>query len=65
MPSKIVDLSARSAIIRDEPFHLHFWECTPEEYLDFLRDPRKTLSGMGVDISAIAGSKRQSRTMTG
>lgn len=50
MPSKIVDLSARSAIIRDEPFHLHFWECTPEEYLDFLRDPRKTLSGMGVDI---------------
>jgi len=52
MPSKIVDLSARSAIIRDEPFHLHFWECTPEEYLDFLRDPRKTLSGMGVDIPA-------------
>ncbi|MDB5582035.1 MAG: hypothetical protein JWR80_7211 [Bradyrhizobium sp.] len=52
MPSKIVDLSARSAIIRDEPFHLHFWECTPEEYLDFLRDPRKTLSGMGIDIPA-------------
>ncbi len=50
MPSKIVDLSARSAIVRDEPFHLHFWECTPEEYLDFLRDPRKTLSGMGIDI---------------
>lgn len=50
MPSKIVDLSARSAIIRDEPFHLHFWECTPEEYLDFLRDPRKTLLGMGIDI---------------
>jgi hypothetical protein len=52
MPSKIVDLSARSAIVRDEPFHLHFWECTPEEYLDFLRDPRKTLSGMGIDIPA-------------
>lgn len=52
MPSKIVDLSARSAIIRDEPFHLHFWECTPEEYLDFLRDPRKTLSGMGIEIPA-------------
>ena len=50
MPSKIVDLSARSAIVRDEPFHLHFWECTPLEYLDFLRDPRKTLSGMGIDI---------------
>lgn len=50
MPSKIVDLSARSAIIRDEPFHLHFWECSIPEYLDFLRDPRKTLSGMGIDI---------------
>ena len=50
MPSKIVDLSARSAIVRDEPLHLHFWECTPLEYLDFLRDPRKTLSGMGIDI---------------
>jgi hypothetical protein len=52
MPAKIVDLSARSAIIRDEPFHLHFWERTPLEYLDFLRDPRKTLSGMGIDIPA-------------
>jgi len=50
MPSKIVDLSARSAIIRDEPFHLHFWECSVPEYLDFLRDPRKTLSGMGINI---------------
>jgi hypothetical protein len=50
MPSKIVDLSARSAIIRDEPFYLHFWECTPQEYLDFLRDPRKTLSGIGIDL---------------
>ena len=50
MPSKIVDLSARSAIIRDEPFHVHFWECTPDEYLQFLRDPRKTLVGMGIDL---------------
>ncbi len=52
MPSKIVDLSARSRIIRDEPFHLHFWECTPAEYLDFLRNPRKTLAGMGIEIPA-------------
>jgi len=50
MPSKIVDLSARSRIIRDEPFHLHFWECTPAEYLDFLCHPRKTLTGMGIEI---------------
>lgn len=33
MPSKVVDLSARSRIIRDEPWHLHFWESTPEEAL--------------------------------
>src|SRR6202000_2403220 len=52
MPSKIVDLSARSQIIRDEPFYLHFWECTPAEYLDFLKNPRKTLSGMGIEIPA-------------
>ena len=50
MPSKIVDLSARSAIIKDEPFYVHFWECTPDEYLQFLRDPRKTLVGMGIDL---------------
>jgi hypothetical protein len=50
MPSKIVDLSARSAIIKDEPFHVHFWECTPAEYLSFLKDPRKVLSKMGIDI---------------
>jgi hypothetical protein len=52
MPSKIVDLSARSEIIKNEPFHLHFWECTPAEYLDFLKDPRKSLKGMGVEIPA-------------
>ena len=50
MPSKIVDLSARSAIIAAEPFGLHFWECTPAEYLDFLKDPRKTLSSMGINL---------------
>ena len=26
MPSKVVDLSARSKHIREEPWHLHFWE---------------------------------------
>lgn len=52
MPSKIVDLSARSSIIRDEPFHVHFWECTPREYLDLLKSPRKALTAMGIDIPA-------------
>lgn len=50
MPRKIVDLSARSKIIYDEPFHIHFWECTPEEYLEFLKNPRKTLEAMGISI---------------
>jgi hypothetical protein len=50
MPTKIVDLSARSQIIRDEPFHVHFWECTPAEYLEYLRDPRSFLSAMGINI---------------
>ena len=50
MPTKIVDLSARSAILRDEPFHVHFWECTPREYLAQLRAPRKVLAAMGIDI---------------
>ena len=52
MPSKIVDLSARSKIIRDEPFHVHFWECTPKEYLAQLKSPRQFLTKMGVEIPA-------------
>jgi hypothetical protein len=50
MPSKIVDLSARSKIIRDEPFYVHFWECTPREYLELLKSPKKVLTAMGIDI---------------
>ena len=50
MPAKIVDLSARSAIIEAEPFGLHFWECTPEEYLDYLKDPRGFLASMGIKL---------------
>jgi hypothetical protein len=50
MPSKIVDLSARSEIIKDEPFHVHFWECTPREFLKYLGNPRKFLDGMGIKL---------------
>ena len=50
MPSKIVDLSARSTIIHDEPFHVHFWECTPKEFLEFLIQPRKFLAVMGIEL---------------
>ena len=48
MPSKIVDFSARSEILRDEPFHLHFWESTPREILRYLKNPRAELEKMGV-----------------
>jgi hypothetical protein len=51
MPSKVVDLSARSEIIRNEPFGLHFWECNPAEYLTFLQDPRTFLEGMGIKLA--------------
>jgi hypothetical protein len=50
MPAKIVDLSARSEIIRAEPFGLHFWECQPREYLKFLKDPRTFLASMGIKL---------------
>ena len=52
MPSKIVDFSARSKILRDEPFDLHFWECSPSEYLDLLKNPRKILKEMKINIPA-------------
>src|SRR5712691_9939181 len=50
MARKIVDFSARSDIIRDEPFYLHFWESTPSEMMEFLRDPRGQLREMGIEL---------------
>jgi predicted cupin superfamily sugar epimerase len=50
MPRNIVDLSARSALIRDEPWHLHFWESSPREALEFLRNPRAELEKIGIDL---------------
>ena len=40
MPRSIVDFSAISPIIKDEPFFLHFWESTPSEALEFMKNPR-------------------------
>jgi hypothetical protein len=50
VPRNIVDLSARSQIIRQEPWNLHFWECTVQEYLEFLKNPREFLSEMGIKV---------------
>jgi hypothetical protein len=46
-----LELNGTSAhILRDEPFHVHFWECTPSEFLDQIKSPRKFLAKMGVDL---------------
>jgi len=50
VPKKIVDLSARSSIIREEPWSLHFWESTPREALAFLTNPREQLEEMGIRL---------------
>src|SRR5687768_17816378 len=50
MPTMIIDFSARSKLIRDEPFHLHFWESKPTEVMAFLKDPRAELKKMGIEI---------------
>ncbi len=52
MPRKIVDFSAISRIIRDEPFHLHFWESTPKEILAFVKNPRAELAKIGLKLPA-------------
>lgn len=50
MPTKIVDFSARSKIIRAEPFNAHFWECTPMEFKAYLGKPREFLKKMSIGI---------------
>ena len=50
MPRNIVDLSARSRVIRDEPWHLHFWESSVDDVLAFLRDPREQLGRLGIEL---------------
>jgi hypothetical protein len=50
MPTRIVDFSARSEVIRAEPFHVHFWECTPAEFKAYLGKPREFLNRMGIAI---------------
>lgn len=50
MPRKIVDFSARSEFIREEPWDLHFWESSAEDVLAYLRNPRKELARMGIEL---------------
>lgn len=50
MPRRIVDLSARSEVVRDEPFQMHFWACTPAEYRAYLGRPREFLRKLGIVV---------------
>lgn len=50
MPRKIVDFSARSEFIREEPWDLHFSESSAEDVLAYLRNPRKELARMGIEL---------------
>jgi hypothetical protein len=50
MPNVVVDLSARSRHIREEPWHLHFWELEAREVIAFLRDPRALLREIGIEL---------------
>jgi len=50
MPAKIVDFSARSKVIRDEPFNAHFWQCTPAEFRAYLGRPRDFLHRLGIVV---------------
>ncbi|WP_225616694.1 hypothetical protein [Variovorax sp. 38R] len=50
MPTKIVDFSARSEVIRAEPFNAHFWKCTPAEFRAYLGRPRDFLRKLGIAV---------------
>ncbi len=49
MPTNVVDFSALSEIIHDEPWQLHVWELTPAEYVEQMKNPRK-FEKMGVEL---------------
>jgi hypothetical protein len=50
MPAHVVDLSARSRIVRSQGFLCHAWVATPEEVLAFLVDPRVELKKLGIHL---------------
>jgi hypothetical protein len=50
MPTRVVDFSARSEVIRAEPFNAHFWACTPAEFRAYLGRPREFLRRLGIVV---------------
>lgn len=50
MPNQVVDLSARSRVIRGQGLLSHAWIATPAEVLAFLRDPRVELKKMSIRL---------------
>ena len=63
MPTNVVDFSAVSEIIRDEPWQLHFWELTPDEYFEQMKNPRKFIARLGVELPEKRSSPRCSTTI--
>jgi len=37
-------------VIRDEPFHAHFWQCTPAEFRTCLGRPREFRHRLGIVV---------------
>jgi len=48
MPTRVVDFSARSEVLRAELFNAHFWACTPSEFRAYLGRPREFLRKLGI-----------------
>src|SRR5689334_6505479 len=63
MPTNVVDFSAVSEIIRDEPWQLHFWELTPDECFEQMKNPRKFIARLGVELPEKRSSPRCSTTI--
>lgn len=46
----VVDISARSHLVREQPLLSHAWVATPAEVLEFVRHPRPELKKLGIRL---------------
>jgi hypothetical protein len=47
---QVVDISARSRLVREQPLASHAWVASPAETLEYLRHPRSELKKMGIRL---------------
>lgn len=50
MRRQVVDISARSQLVRGQPLLSHAWVASPAEILEYLRHPRSELRKMGIRL---------------